>query len=424
MNILHIAYSLEESSAATRLAKTQENRHKTFFFLGRLSKSNYIRERQVNPYVCAVLGITLHIFEKILFKFFQIAKDEIFSFGITVALQNLMVQKIIKSNKIDVIHLHWGGYGFFPLHAASNLDIPIVITAHDYHFFTAGCHIPMACDQYNKECQMCPLTNNRLGQRVIKKIRHRNGESLKHIRPMITAPSAYTSTKISQAYPFLTIKIIGNTLGDLYGDSIVNKDIEKALYVSNRLNNDHVPTIISVGSNKSTRQNKGQDILEFILTNLHQNGIKFNYISVGKYEEYKGTLKMEHFEKISSQGLKKLYSLSDLCLVTSRFETFSQVALESILCGTPVIAFDNSGPRDIVIHGKTGFLVSAFNMNDFFQTVIVNLNFKFNNIDTFYEYARVTAHKYSQIDISREFDEVYDQALDHFDTEKIINRLS
>lgn len=414
MNILHIAYSLQDSSAATRLAKAQEGQHKIFFLLGRLSKSNYIRERQVNSYASAFLGVAIHIFEKVLFKIFQIVKDEIFSFGVMTALQNILVKNVIKYKKIDVIHLHWGGYGFFPLHAACNLDIPIVITAHDYHFFTGGCHIPMDCDQYDKQCQICPLANNKIGQKAIIRIRKRNGETLKKIKPIITAPSNYTRKKINEAHSYLNIKVVGNTLGDIYMDSNLYSNIRKSLYFDYRFKNNDIPTIISVGSNKSTRENKGQDILEFVLLDLIKNDIKFNYISIGKYHDYAGISNRVHFDEIGSQELKKMYSLCDLCLVTSRFETFSQVALESIICGTPVIAFNNSGPNDIILPEKTGFLVPAFDINAFIKITKENIDFKYKNIDEIYKNASETAQRFSSENIICGFDGGYADALDQF----------
>lgn len=414
MKILHIAYSLEESSAATRLAMTQENRHEIFFLLGRLSKSEYVKKRQVNPFISVFLGITLHIFEKLLLKFLQISKDEIFSFGLVSKFQNLLLKKIIKAKEIDVIHLHWGGYSFCPLNTVSNLFVPIVITAHDYHLFTGGCHLPMGCKQFEKQCQNCPLTNYKIARWVINKIRIKASIALKKIRPIVTTPSQYTNNKISHTYPFLKTTVVGNTVGNLYLKPIVNNIAAKNMYLINKPNSSYVPTIITVGTNKSTRQNKGQDILNYVLMNLHKAGIKFNYISVGSYEKYIFDGKRVHFDKVSQRELKNLYLASDLCLVTSRYETFSQVALESILCGTPVVAFDNSGPNDIIVQGETGFLVPAFDENKFYQTTKKNLNFKRTNIELIISSVQKTASKYSTQSISHAFDEVYDKAIKDF----------
>lgn len=48
----------------------------------------------------------------------------------------------------------------------------------------------------------------------------------------------------------------------------------------------------------------------------------------------------------------------------SRQESFGQTASEAHACGTPVIAFDNSGLTDIVEHLKTGYLAKAFDTTD------------------------------------------------------------
>ena len=409
MKILHIAYRLDESSAATRLAKTQTDRHEIYFLLGRLSKSQFVRKRQVYPLLGSIIGIALHSIEIVLFSFLKIAKDEIFSFGITGLPQRLLVGRVLKAKKIDIIHLHWGGYSFFPLSAAFNLPVPLVATAHDYNLFTGGCHIPMACDNFKEACNICPLTSSKMAQSYIRHIKSKNSRALEKIRPTITAPSRYTNMRIREVFPFLNTTVVGNTLGDLYDDQTTDCVVSKGLYKQARPTISDVPTLITVGTVKSARQNKGQDVLEYVLANLYKCGIEFNYISIGRYDEYKGIAKRTHFDTVTPQDLKKLYAVSDLCLVPSRYETFSQVSLESILCGTPVIAFDNSGPNDIVAHGKTGFLVSAFDQFDFFQTTSQNLNFKFNNLDSIFCHAEVTAHKYSPGSISRCFDNIYNQ---------------
>ena len=52
------------------------------------------------------------------------------------------------------------------------------------------------------------------------------------------------------------------------------------------------------------------------------------------------------------------YSAADVCVVPSYYESFGLVALESMACGTPVVASRVGGLPTIIDHGKTGYLKS------------------------------------------------------------------
>jgi D-inositol-3-phosphate glycosyltransferase len=51
------------------------------------------------------------------------------------------------------------------------------------------------------------------------------------------------------------------------------------------------------------------------------------------------------------------YNAADLCVVPSHYESFGLVALESLACGTPVVATDVGVVRDIIKQGETGFVI-------------------------------------------------------------------
>jgi D-inositol-3-phosphate glycosyltransferase len=52
------------------------------------------------------------------------------------------------------------------------------------------------------------------------------------------------------------------------------------------------------------------------------------------------------------------YNAADVCVMPSYYESFGMVALESMACGTPVIASHVGGLANLVRDGQTGYLIS------------------------------------------------------------------
>ena len=76
------------------------------------------------------------------------------------------------------------------------------------------------------------------------------------------------------------------------------------------------------------------------------------------------------FGFIEQEFLRDFYAQSTLTLYTALHEPLGLIPLESMLNGTPVIAFNSGGPRETIIQGKTGFLINSHDYEDFAQKTI------------------------------------------------------
>lgn len=73
---------------------------------------------------------------------------------------------------------------------------------------------------------------------------------------------------------------------------------------------------------------------------------------------------------IEGKELARVYAAADLFVFPSASETFGNVVLESLACGTPVIGADAGGVRNIIERGKTGLLCEEKNAMQFAQAVV------------------------------------------------------
>jgi glycosyltransferase involved in cell wall biosynthesis len=58
----------------------------------------------------------------------------------------------------------------------------------------------------------------------------------------------------------------------------------------------------------------------------------------------------------TGRDLAKHLAAADVFVFPSLTDTFGVVMLEAMACGVPVAAFPVTGPRDVVVHGETGWL--------------------------------------------------------------------
>jgi D-inositol-3-phosphate glycosyltransferase len=69
------------------------------------------------------------------------------------------------------------------------------------------------------------------------------------------------------------------------------------------------------------------------------------------------TERVDYLGSVQHDQLPYYYSAADVCVIPSYYESFGLVALESMACGTPVVAARVGGLRSTVRDGETGYLI-------------------------------------------------------------------
>ena len=63
--------------------------------------------------------------------------------------------------------------------------------------------------------------------------------------------------------------------------------------------------------------------------------------------------------QVAQKELPLYYSAADVCVIPSYYESFCLVALESLACGTPLVATNVGGISGVVKHGENGYIVTG-----------------------------------------------------------------
>lgn len=131
---------------------------------------------------------------------------------------------------------------------------------------------------------------------------------------------------------------------------------------------------------------KGFLELQDALNKLSEVGAVKNQIVLGLFGASKSGISelygfpVYEFGYISNESeMAIIYSTAHVTIVPSKIEAFGQVAAESLACGTPVIAFDTSGLKDVVVDGVTGLLAKPFSSDSLAEKIQQIINMESDN---------------------------------------------
>ena len=110
--------------------------------------------------------------------------------------------------------------------------------------------------------------------------------------------------------------------------------------------------------------------------------------------------KVEFLGQVSDEELAKLYNGAKGFLALSKDEDFGITPVESMLSGTPVIAFNGGGYKETVIDGKTGVLFNDYSVEGLITAIKRFEGIKLNSKDCIAQ-----AEKFSKARFKKEIEE-------------------
>ncbi|WP_297116989.1 glycosyltransferase [uncultured Porphyromonas sp.] len=305
---------------------------------------------------------------------------------------------------IDILHLHWTQHAFLSLRTIEELcklGLPVVITLHDYWWVQGIEQMATKPGELS-----APLL------RLDRRVQQRKAELMAHYPIYLVTVSSSLGNAVTRSsiVPRLGVSTIGNVLSAHYYQqaqmqetrATSERELYRIIFVATRLDDPIKGWNYLVDAMRQLAQLAGVQTAQMQLTLV---GTLANHELLNQIP-----LPVQHLGSISDVAwLSSLYAESSVLISTSESESFGQTLLESLACGTPVIARDSGGPADIVIDGVNGALVA----HDAPQAMAAALWKHFTGATDYQpEACRASALRFAPTDIAQQYAQLYAQLID------------
>ena len=278
----------------------------------------------------------------------------------------------IEQIKPDLINLHWICNGFLRIETITKFKQPIVWTLQDMWPFTGGCCYNQECRLYKDSCGKCPQLKSSSQSDLSHWIWKRKVQAWKDTNLTVVAPSRWIADCARESFLFRNRRIeVTPFCLDTQTYKPANQKFAREL-----LNLPADKQLVLFGAISATSdRRKGFHLLEPALQKLSLNGWgdKIELVIFGSSKPKHPVdlgFKAHYLGHLHDDlSLVLAYSAADVMIVPSLQESFGQTASEALSCGTPVVAFNATGLKDIVDHQQNGYLANPFEIEDLAQGI-------------------------------------------------------
>jgi glycosyltransferase involved in cell wall biosynthesis len=280
------------------------------------------------------------------------------------------------------VHLHWINQRFLDIDELNKIKKPIVWTLHDSWAFCGVCHYFLDCEKYQTHCGVCPMLGSTKEKDLAYEVFEKKIGAYKELDLHIVTPSRWLgeSARKSALLCRFPVHVIPNCIDTevyrpLSKDEIntiaereENAVVRRVFSEANSEKGLAKPLILYGAMHAATDRIKGFASLLSAMKLLDRQGVNARFVVFGA-EEQELPMHLEHIDVsligyISGQVLTAIYSLADVMVVPSLTENLSNVIMESLACGTPVVAFKIGGNSDMIDHRQNGYLAQEQDSED------------------------------------------------------------
>jgi len=263
-------------------------------------------------------------------------------------------------NKInpDIVHIHWIGSGMLNLSDISKIKAPMVWSLHDMWLFTGGCHYNEGCDKYLKNCGGCKVLSSSNDTDLSRKLFNKKLKIFSNIKKMYIVATSRWTYEYSSRSPLL----------ENHKHSIIPNPINTKLYLPHNKKNSRKKIGLKASSKlilfAADPNDKRKGFIDLISALSNINSVELECVVLGNKNLLIADtkFKIHYLGHVNDENkMIDIYNSADVLVAPSLQETFGLNAVESMACGTPVVATRNTGLADIVNHKVNGYL---FNQND------------------------------------------------------------